>query len=207
MKKSFLFLFLFLIMIKSNGQSLIVDKGIALKPGFYKSFEEFKTNSPSLDFNYTLKEKPVKYGGIITGSGKVIYYQINIDKKKAKTLGKVYGFCDGKNVYIYQGKSYFNLKSSFVKIEYLGRYCYYKAVDIDRNIGPSGSAGTSASLEERAIDINTGGDKRLNKLNIKEILEKDTELLSDFNNEKKKGKALKEYIVSYSDKHEDEIIK
>jgi hypothetical protein len=207
MKKLLLFISLFIFMINANGQNLIVDKEIVLKPGIYRNFEEFKSNKPSSGFNYSLEEDDVKYGNFISGAGKVTFYKLKVDKKKAKTIGAIYGFCDGKSVYVAPSMPTVTPKTGFSKLTYLGRYCYYEDIDAKRVISGPGAASTSINLEESAIDINTGKVWRLNKFTMRDILEKDAALLADFNNEKKKNKSLKDYLVSYSDKHANEITK
>lgn len=206
MRKTLLSLTLFLLILSANGQNLIIDKGVVMKPGFYRTFLEFKTNTPSIEFDYTLSETERKYGSMFA-TGKAKFYRVNIDKKKAKSIiGNVYGFCDGKDIYLSRAEAELNPKLEFAKVTYLGRYCYYEVIDATRIITAGGSA-TQTSLEERALDINTGQILSLNKFSMRKLLANDIGLLQDFNNEKKKDKSLKEYLVSYSEKHEGEIVK
>ena len=99
-------------------------------------------------------------------------------------------------------------KTDFVKVNYLGRYCYFeqRGIDVVAGVGPTGYS-SKTYLQMTALDINTGKFFTLYKNNVREILANDPDLLEDFKNEKKKNKALKDYLISYSEKHQDEILR
>jgi hypothetical protein len=71
-------------------QELIVDD-VALKRGLYASFEEFKTNSPSIQIQFEIDT-------IQRGIG-YINYKLRV-KDESVDLDTVWGFCDGSNAYI-----------------------------------------------------------------------------------------------------------
>ena len=192
------------ILFKSDKQEYIVDKEVALKPGFYRNFQEFKTNSPSVAFhNYPLTTVSKGYG-FLNATGEVVYYRVSMEKSLAKKIGNVYGFCDGKNIYLNPEISLFRPNLKFTKLDYLGRYCYYE--DLGYKSVPTGNGMASNTyLDEKALDINTGEIISLSKKTLKEIMTNDAQLLEDFTNETKKNKVLKAYLISYSDKHADEI--
>ena len=193
------------VFFKSDTQEYIVDKEVALKPGFYRNFQEFKTNNPSVAFNnYSLTTIPKGYG-FLNSVGEVLYYRVNMDKNTAKTIGNVYGFCDGKNIYIIPEISVFKPKMNFTKLDYLGRYCYFEQLGYKSVSTLNGGTASSTYLAEKALDINTGEIIFLSKKSLREIMAKDAQLLEDFTNETKKNKVLKTYLISYSDKHADEI--
>lgn len=207
MKYFLLLIFSSLLFTSSKKQNFIVDKDVVLKPGFYRNFEEFKNNSPSIEFNYSLTQTPKGYG-FMNSAGEVMYYRVVIDKTKAKSIGKVFGFCTGKNVYLCMDEPILKPKTDFVKVNYLGRYCYFeqRGIDVVAGVGPTGYS-SKTYLQMTALDINTGKFFTLYKNNVREILANDPDLLEDFKNEKKKNKALKDYLISYSEKHQDEILR
>lgn len=202
--KFLLFLITSFVFFKSDKHEYIVDKEVALKPGFYRNFQEFKTNSPSVAFNnYPLTTISKGYG-FLNATGEVVYYKVSMEKSVAKKIGNVYGFCDGKNIYLNPEISMFRPNMKFSKLEYLGRYCYFE--DLMYKSVPTGNGMASNTyLAEKALDINTGEITTLSKKNLREIMANDAQMLADFTNETKKNKVLKEYLISYSDKHADEI--
>jgi len=188
-------------------QELIVDSGVALKRGVYRTFDEFKYNNPSLDYDGPLEYRYASYS-IINTTDKIEYVGIGkkiVGKVKSKT---VYGFSDGKKVYL-------NLiglsptSKNFVELEYLGRYCYYKFVSRKPGMifmfGLMGMA-ISTTKGEVLIDINNGEYYEANKSRLEKLfpnvnIQEDLELT--------KGSAFKykELVEKYSLLNEDEIIR
>ncbi|WP_346858432.1 hypothetical protein [uncultured Draconibacterium sp.] len=163
-----------------NGQSLIVND-TTYKPGIYKNFEEFKFNNPSIDFSYQISTKTRNYGFFNYGNGfpqnvtkgKVSYYRISINRKTANSIGSVYGFSDGKNVYINPNNPVLGPKTEFTKIEYFGDYCYFKDT-FCQLIDYGETARTVCSLTKKLLNIENGEvlllDERL------DLVEKDKKL-------------------------------
>lgn len=111
-------------------------------------------------------------------------------------MGTVFGFCDGKHVYINELLPRLGPKTDFCKIEYLGRYCYYE--DIHCMMFYNGpTTNENCSLDEKIIDIESGEVIRLDKKTLREIIADDTELLNEFNDELNKNKRIKDYLIKY----------
>lgn len=165
------------------------------KPGIYKSFDEFKYGNPSVELDYQILNSKHDYS-----KGKLDYYKFDINKKNFQALGKIFGFSDGKDIYIDFSYPKLNSKPEFVKMEYMFKYCYFEYV---KNIPVyAGSVVTIApTLVQALLDINSGEVFVLNKQTIKEILADDQVLLEEFNNISGKEKVLKEYLVKYLDKY------
>ena len=191
MKNILYFIVLIGVTFSSKSQSLIIDATV-YKKGIYRTFEEFKYNTPSIEFKYKTITKERGYGFMNTG-GQVTYYLIDIDRKLGKTIGKVFGFCDGKNIYINQYLQKLSPKRYFIKIDYLGKYCYYE--DISCTTTPNGGSG--CSLSKRIMDINTGEIIHLTKYTLRKLIAKNTELLKAFNEEPKKSKKIKQYTIQH----------
>lgn len=186
-------------------QNLIVDNNTTLKKGMYKTFEEFRTNSPSISLDYEIKPVHLIMETFLYND---IVYQLGIDNDKAKEIGDIWGFCDGKDVYINMLFKLMSLKkvfkpgSQFDKIINLGRYCSFVSVQPVPN---SVNLGHSIYY----LDFNTGKEMPLDKSTLKKILSKDKELSENFKNEKFLDKTSDEtfikYLRLYSERHVDEI--
>ena len=178
--------FLALITTYTIGQDLILNAK-DYKPGIYRTFEEFKYNNPSIPLDYTFYDYEELYLG-----GYVTMYRLDVDKKERQALGAVFGFCDGKNFYIQESPNRIRMLTSFSKIEYLGKYCYFEDI-----ISQGTGAQLSKKLGQKIIDIETGEVSKLKKSNLTKIIADDTELLNQFQQEPRKNKILEMYLYKY----------
>jgi hypothetical protein len=88
------------------------------KRGIYKTYEEFINNAPSISNEFTVTET----GSFGSMNGKDPYdFKVNDGSK----VGKIYGFCDGKAVYV---KGSARLTGGYVKVDYVGRYSFFNYV-------------------------------------------------------------------------------
>ncbi|MBQ4820975.1 hypothetical protein [Aquimarina sp. MMG016] len=188
-----------------NAQNGSIIKDSILKKGIYKNYDEFKTNTPSIPFSYEINSK--KRSRIRLGSiEKTTYYRIKIDRKKSKKIGSVFGFCDGKNIYIKYLHPFsanptkflakLSSKTEFRKIERIGKYAYFENISIDNSTGIVAGPNFN-TFERKLLDIEDGEIIRLAKQNVKRIIADDKELLESFKNESNKKKKIKEYIKKY----------
>ena len=194
MNRILLMTFLLIRCFTSQSQPSIINDTI-LKTGIYKNFQEFKTNSPSIEFNYDILTKDEPYGFL--GLSKVAVYRIDIEKKKAVDIGEVFGFCDGKHIYINDDDRMLNPKTNFRRIEYLGAYGYFESTfhSISNYTGQGITIMTY--LDKKVIDTNTGRVSILDKSTLRTIIADDKELLNEFNNASWKNKKLKDYLIKY----------
>lgn len=200
MKRVILLSLLLITHYYGYGQDLISDK-TKLKAGIYRSFEEFKYNNPSIEFDYPIRTKERGYG-FLNSAGSVVFYKIDMKRKETRTIGEVFGFCDGRNVYINEYNPDLQRNTEFAKVEFYGEYCYFEGVSYSVMYGGPGAAPTTTSnREEKIISINTGKVTILSKSKIRQILARDPELLAEFNKEKKKRKKLKKYLIKFLEKH------
>ncbi len=126
MKRIILLLALFLTLVTANTQNLIITDTI-YRDGIYRTFEEFKFNKPSIEFDYNVVIKTHNYSKFNIAQ-QVAFYKIMISKKIGKSIGNVFGFSNGNNVYINDHSPKLSPKIEFSKIEYFGIYCYYKEI-------------------------------------------------------------------------------
>lgn len=162
--------------------------------GIYKSFDEFRYGNPSIGLNCRVLEKAHS-----VGKGQVKYYRLDLNSKKRRELGKVFGFSDGKDVYL--DKNYPNPSPNpeFIKMENLYKYYFYEYVRYIPIM--SGSMGTVIpSLVQVILDINSGKVTTLNKQSLLEIMANDQALSDEFKNSTGKDR-VKEFLVKYVEKH------
>jgi hypothetical protein len=195
------------LMQMACSQNLVIDPDLTFKKGIYKTYEEFKNNSPSVPLDYEFKAVRLLMENLLYND---TVYQMKIDPDKAKEIGYVWGFCDGKFVYINMQfkvmttKKIFKPGSQFDKLLYLGRYCCFISVQPVPN---------SVELGHYfyALDFNTGKEIAINNGVLKKIISKDEGLLEDYKNEKFLDKGSDDtyikYLRLYSERHKDEIIK
>jgi hypothetical protein len=99
MKKLILGFILIYSAFFSNSQELIIKDSINLKKFIYLDFTDFKYNSQSFHLKYEICIYSMSYC-FLNSKCKIDYYFINIHSKIVKEIGYVFGFCDGKNIYI-----------------------------------------------------------------------------------------------------------
>jgi hypothetical protein len=190
----------------AQSQNLIIDDSTSYKKGLYKTFEEFKTNSPSIPLTQEVISSNVVWTDVLHlvmyGLKNNPVYYLKIEKEETKKIGFIWGFCDGKNVYVnrefntFSGKLVFNPQSKFFKMLYFGRYCYF----ITGQQTPLGFSPGAIGL-----DINSGNIFELTSSKTKKIISKDKELLNEYNNDLSKEDLNFKYLKLYSEKHKDEI--
>jgi hypothetical protein len=202
MKKITVLLCLVFLVQLTWAQKLIIDNGVILNRGIYKTYDEFKNNSPSI---------PLDFGIVSADTG--VLYRLKIDKEKTDLFGVVWGFCDGKNAYInldynMSRKRIFRPDSEFSKITYLGRYCYFRTYQ-------PGAGLIFRALMAFVIEFNTGEELCLNceinfgfikQSQFKKILTKDSELWDEYKRDKSKEDLFLKYIKKYSERYRDEVL-
>jgi len=200
------------IFVGLYGQQLITDDSIILKRGFYKDFYEFKYNKPSVALppNYPVIVCEQKYGGAKSNAIHLCY-MISIDKEQAKSLKNIYGFCDGKDIYIFNNRSLTNTEIVFEQLVFKGRYCIFQRVINKGYIPAPAPLGivvmipTSKGLSNILIDLNTSKFLFLKPSTLKSIIKDDNEVFNKFKSDKNKKEKLTDYLIEYSLKHKNDI--
>ena len=163
--------------------------------GIYKSYRELKENKPSIEFNYQISAKMRGYG-ILNASGQIPYYRLDIEKEQCNSIGRILAFSDGRNLYINEDNPKISPKTEFVRTEYLGRYLYFEERG-STMIFIGNVPSTSYFPDQKILDINTGVVIDLNKKTLQAIIADDIELLDQFKSDPNKVKNLKEYLIKY----------
>lgn len=151
-----------------------------LRPGLYRNFEDFKNNRP-----------------IVTGNLRAEYFDkdqkahLTIKSKNNKILkGRFFGFCDGKDIYIYSGN--YKPNKYFCKVEEKGALYIWKDNVYDSGDMIAQSAfGLVGLLVNSAVkgtdclflDTRNGLINQANAKTLKKLLADKPELLKEFENE------------------------
>lgn len=202
MLKTIIIIFASFIFQDLIAQGYIIHDSTTLKKGIYKNFEELKFNRPSIDLKYQIKRK----GLLPIDSSEYMFYRLAIDRDESEKTGEIIGFCDGKNIFLRsspKNNRYPNLNetisiklmSSFVKLDYLGRYCYNQ--DIYQVLNESEGI-------EVATDLTNGNQFFLTKEIMEDLIRSDTVLLKEFKESKRT--KYKDYILRYSEKHKEDLL-
>jgi len=189
-------------------QKLIVDDTLNLKKGIYKTFNEFRENSPSIPLEYEI----VRVNDIA--------YQLKIGKEETEHYGAIWGFCDGKAVYVnldfdMSGRNRFRPYSYYGILQNIGRYCYFPFPQVaytnlnamiinGRNPLPYVVDFNNGKLLCLNCDMNAGF---LKQSHFKKILTRDPELWTIYKNDKSKEDLFLKYIKIFSERYSDEIVK
>ena len=192
--------------ISVYGQYPLLEKEIQLKPGIYKNLQELQENAPSVPLNSNIKSKYFKQAFI---SHETVQYFLKMKKRRCKEIGPVFGFCDGKKVYITstQPRS-FSAKTPFYALELHGRYNFVARKEYDDPFmmpvpvagGGMGMHSSSAKMVNFYIfDMNTGAFLPITKESLKKELIVYPELLNRYNNDKIRNGKTARYIKELID--------
>ncbi|MBK0403961.1 hypothetical protein I5M27_13280 [Adhaeribacter sp. BT258] len=179
----------------TQAQHLITDANVALKPGIYRNFSEFKHNKPSINLPENHK---ISRSGPKSVSSKAVFRRRPLEKTE------IYGFCDGKNIYVYPRLADVSKKpATFNKITYLGRYATYASKSKYEVPSASSASGTMPVTDkaEYALDMGMGQFIALTPEKVAKLIADDVELSAAFKKQSFKKKHLTDYIIRYAQKH------
>ena len=178
MKNQVLF-FLFLIPTILWGQEKIYNAK-ELKKGLYKTYGEFINNSPSITNEFTVKEKSTTRGGS----------PWDFEIKDGTKVGKIYGFCDGTNVY-FKGLR----MGGYCKAEYIGPYSFF-------NYETHGVGLTAMAVPGHLVIIGDDGEYQDGTVNYvsRFIKSKAPEIADEFDKLEKKKEKRQEYLIKLNEK-------
>ena len=194
MKKVFLILFLISTVLSLYCQKLIIGDTI-YKAGIYKTFREFKYNNPSMGFYY--KINPVINRFEVTDTKiDFISYKLDVPKKEGQAIGKIFGFCDGKHVFINTNYPKLKPEKEFNVIKLVGPYCYFENLDKKTESNLTHTI-TTYYIGSYVLNIENGEVTKLTVSSLKEIIKDNPKLLERFNYELNKETKLKDYFILY----------
>ncbi|WP_194765741.1 hypothetical protein [Tamlana sp. I1] len=165
------------------------------KTGIYKTYQEFLNNSPSIPFDYEFKEKNMKYGLFGFGGSVPVNY-VKVKNKKGKEIGHVFGFSDGKKVFINPGSPILSSNARFYNCQFIYNFCYFKYLStLTTSVGSQSSS--SHSLGQGLIDMENNKAVELDKDSLRELISSDKELLAAFEAESNKNTTLFDYFKKF----------
>lgn len=160
------------------GKERIVDAG------FFRNLQDLITDSAFQTVHVQIRPVNRNHG--------IIYHRLRLSRKSLKEVGNIFGFSDGKFVYINPKTPKPRRLADFYRIEQVGPYLYFKE---EARINPNSQIITW--LAERLVDKKTGETFTLTRNRLREIITDDAELLELFNAEKGKSGKLKLYLIEY----------
>jgi len=85
-------------------------------------------NSPSIDFDYSISNEKVWCFEGQKEDYRMTYHAV-VSQTESNTIGKIFGYCDGRFVYFNEGRLRKITHPGFYRMETIGRYCYYEKVE------------------------------------------------------------------------------
>lgn len=182
------------------------------KKGLYRSFEEFRRNSPSItrDFKVVSRKGNKKHED---GGFDIVLNDTLISPRIVHK--EMWGFSTGKAIYV--NAHNFQRGHGFYELLHIGRYSYVEGTD-PMATPTKKLSGTTASFASRTdnkmgylLNLNNGKFYLLNQEALEKILFQDTALLQQFQQEDKRGdKATRRelmfrYVRLYNERHAQEI--
>jgi hypothetical protein len=190
--KIFLTAFLF-ISFAASSQDTLNDILTTQKKreGVYRTFKEFRTNSPSIQGKVKVTNNRFK--------------QFNAKKDRYENIaGEFWGACKNDTVYIFLKETKGPNSPHIYPMLVIGRYAYFKEQ------GPAayglGDVMHQGLVEaEYVVNINNGQLFRITNSVMKDILQKDPKLLEEFKSEEVKDDTYRKYILKVNESRRDDI--
>lgn len=201
MIKNVFFCLLILTTKLSNAQndSIKINYDRVLVKGIYKTYQEFLDNRPSIQVNFftTLIRAGKSDSSIIAGKS------IKVDSVRSST--KIWGFCDGNNVFVYYSGTLFEKR--YWKLQCKGPNPYFYYLNKDVIGGPSifglVTLATMAALPpsvELMIISKTGKPQYALHKNLKKLLRDNPILYQEVKKETIMPDSLRRrYVIRYNE--------
>jgi hypothetical protein len=190
-----IFLYLLLVSGFCQAQNILTDT--VYKKGIYKTFEEFKTNSPSIELKYPV----TSYTSKLTMDDWTSY-RLDISKEESEAIGPVYGFCNGYSIYV-APKPREIYKLLFEQVLYVGQYSFFQDQEgselqlVIANGGIGVGTGGPKPIVDKIINMETGEIIMLTNGEMKKLLSDNPTLLAEFKKDSKKEFRRMKYLKRY----------
>jgi len=191
----FLSFFLYNSTLYSQEDSVRYEKGFVFNNGIYKSFEDFKKNSPSISENAVIKEnKPLR---ILFGEVDE-YLSYNTEGETIKLRkDSVWGYCDNNNIYVYFHNTYNQvfIKGAIFIINKTGTGGYsYGSGSLSTNQGAM-LYSHKDSDSQYLLEYKSGKIYKYNTDVLSSLIKDDKELYNKLNSIKKKKEKEKSIFM------------
>jgi hypothetical protein len=195
----------------AQSESSKIYNTTAFKKGFYKSYEEYINNAPSIVYDFTVKVKTCRESD---SAAICVDYTLVDDNQKT---GSIWGFCDGKNVYIRLSTGLNSNK--YWRVEHIGIcpvfYYYEKGLGFGPGIMRVVTL-AAAALSDIDLELAIRDDKdkthTVTERYVEKLLEEYPDLLSQFKKDmveyrnekaaktasKSKKTIYREYLIKFN---------
>lgn len=200
-----------------GAQTYVHSNGYNYQDGFYASYEEFISNSPSIPFNeFDIKWGDSKYFNQLKITK---FKRRNVSKKKERIIDtrKIWGVCVNGVPYIHYGffrnsRIFFgnsagskDHKANFTRIRIIGNICHFNVEDYFSTKNTIGSfrdmTGPSSSKmvrKQMIMKLSTGQVADFNEHTFKAFIKDDSKLYSHFLKNEKKETKIFLYLQKYN---------
>lgn len=174
----------------------VVNQDFHFDEGIYFTFDEFKSNSPTVK-NFSVRTY---------GNGMYLEFpcQDSAGEIQKCTAENIWGYCKNRSIYIYQGysNSFFRLQVIGALIHFYSIESYYER-DFDYRYGqPYMPTSRRVTQNEMLIEWETGQRFHFTYKNFSAYLEeKDSDLYLALENSKRKRKMIYFYLLKYNENH------
>ncbi len=177
-------------MVCAQNSSNKIYNAKELKKGFYKSYDEYINNSPSVLKDFTVKPKTLR-----KSDSAIICVDFELANEDEK-VGSIWGFCDGKDVFIKRSTGLNSNK--YWRVEHIGIHPYYYYFEKGFGFGPGLMRLATLAIEafkdeDLVLALKDENDKNYNanERNVRKLLVGNTELLQQFEKDMEDAKNTK----------------
>ena len=192
-----LFLVTCALICKSQNDTSKIYNSNLLKKGFYKNYQEYLDNAPSVTPAFTSILQFIKDGkdSIVTGA--------RYSTSNGTAITGAWGFCNGTDVFI--GKRISIFKKRFLKAQYIGRnpffISWHKDIYVLGEQATDTTAGTAPARYDLMFINPEGKVKKASYSNLKNLFAATPDLLRKFTTERAFTNKIKtEYLVLFNEK-------
>jgi len=190
--RTFIALFVFASRVAAQNNEQDILTAVQKANGIYRTYQEFRTNSPSL-----------------TGKFKITRKKISLLDNQSGTYESikepVWGACLNDTIYYFQDHHEIAQSPNFYKLKFIGRYCFYEYHSVLVKSIPGGGYVDIPRNFEFVVNVNNGKSYTLDKKMMRLILSKDTALLAEFENESSKIETFEKYIRRFNERNPQDI--
>lgn len=161
------------------------------KPGVYRTFKEFRANSPGLTGTLKVTRNRVRILNEISGRYEAV-------------KGEFWGSCVNDSIYVFLKETATAQSPHLYPLEFIGRYCYFVDTGAYTQMTGGGTY-TGGYLAQYIVNINNGVIYKLDKKIMRTLLEKDSDLLQEFENESSKQEVFRDYIIKINQRRAGDI--
>jgi len=176
-----------------------IDQG-KLRKGFYASYEDFVNNSPTHlnEIGFQMEHVPLR----VDWWQKIDAYRFStISWQTGRDLGKIWGYCDGENVYKLMSRRRLHNRSLFVKMDRIHDTFIFEGYGLigfrcDDQLPVLNPLHDGCRLVYR-LDVKVGEMEELTSFQLSRLLKETPEILEEYRNEKWRFTKMLDYLEKH----------